>query len=167
MATAHVTAVASPAGFTVRLSNGRSITGPDEVSVRRVAQQIEDQAIRRTMWPEGNRAQMTALAKLFPSMTRWGGSPVPGTDPWEPEALVQWLNSGEPSSGSRHAGLFLLSVWNRDDWATYGLKVPRLRKDDWKGSRRIGRWDVNDAWAAWDDTHRAAALAWLNNPFWP
>jgi hypothetical protein len=120
------------------------------------------------MWPEENCAQMTALARLFPSMTRWDGSSVPGADPWEPEALVEWLNaSGEPTSGSRQAAMFLLSVWNKDDWCAYGLKMRRREKGSHPGSRRIGRFDINDAWAAWDDAHRAAALAWLTNPFWP
>lgn len=121
----------------------------------------------RVEWPKDNRAAMTALARLFPTMVRHG-RPVPGTDPWEPEALVEWLNtSGEPTSGSRHAALFLLSVWNADDWCAFGLRVRRLPKGAWKGRRRIGRWDLNDAFASWDEKHRAAALAWMTNPFWP
>jgi hypothetical protein len=101
-------------------------------------------------------------------MNRRDGTMVPGCDPWDAETLVEWLNtSGEPTGGSRHAALFLLSVWNADDWTVHGLKVRKLGKDDWKGARRIGRFDFNDAWANWDHKHRAAALAWLTNPFWP
>ena len=119
-------------------------------------------------WPDDNCQQMTALARLFPSMTRFDGSMVPGCDPWDPLAIVDWLNtSGEPTSGSRHAALFLLSVWNRDDWAAHGLKLRRRRKGDDPGARRIGRFDFNDAWASWDEQHRTAALAWLVSPFWP
>jgi len=118
-----------PMTFTLRLSSGRTITGPDEISGRRVAQQIEDQTIRRTMWPEGSSEQMSALAKLFPTMTRWDGSKVPGTDPWDPHELVHWLNTGgEPTSGSRHAAMFLLSVWNRDDWCAYGSRCADGRR---------------------------------------
>jgi hypothetical protein len=145
---------------------GHTITGAEH-AVRRYVGERERQLVARTEWPTDNLQQMTALAKLFPSMTQSGGTPVPGTDPWDAEALVAWLNSGTSGSGGRHAGLFLLSVWNADDWTVHGLKVRKLGKDDWKGARRIGRFDFNDAWASWDEKHRAAALAWLINPFWP
>jgi hypothetical protein len=108
---------------------------------------------------------MTALGRLFPTMVRFDGSTVPGIDPWDPVELVRWLNtSGEPTGGSRQAALFLLSVWNADDWTSFGLKRRRQQKGQ---PRRIGRWDMTDAWAIWDDGHRAAALAWMTNPFWP
>jgi hypothetical protein len=146
---------------------GHTITGPER-HARRYIEEVERQRVARTQWPEGNREQMTALARLFPTMCRFDGSMVPGCDPWDPFDLVNWLNtSGEPSSGSRHAALFLLSVWNGDDWAAHGLKLRRRRKGDDATGRRIGRFDFNDAWAVWDAKHRAAALAWLLNPFWP
>ncbi len=116
------------------------------------------------MWPASGREAMTALGRMFPSMTRPDGTTVPGIDPWDPLALIEWLNAGgEPTSGSRHVALFLLSIWNAEDWCSFGLKVRRARNE----VRRIGRFDVSDALAAWDDDHRLAALAWLTNPFWP
>jgi hypothetical protein len=145
---------------------GRTVTGPEPV-VHKWLEDVERQRLATTMWPEDNLQQMSALARLFPSMTQYGGTPVPGTDPWDAGALVDWLNSGAPGSGARHAGLFLLSVWNRDDWMVHGLKVRQPAKGDWKGSRRIGRFDFNDAFGCWDAKHRAVALAWFLNPFWP
>jgi hypothetical protein len=147
---------------------GHTVRGPAS-HVQRFVDQIQQQRIARTQWPKDNRQQMTALARLFPSMNRqhphWEGEMVPGCDPWEPEELVRWLNtSGEPTSGSRHAALFLLSVWNDTDWAKFGLKV---RNEPKTLRRRIGRFDFNDAFASWDEKHRAAALAWFLNPFWP
>jgi hypothetical protein len=155
--------------FTMQIpGTGQQMTGPSEEHVRRVVDSIVAQRIARTAWPKDSEAAMSALAGLFPSMRRFDGSWVAGTNPWQASALVHWLNtSGEPTSGSRHAALFLLSVWNSDDWQVHGLKVRKLGPNDWKGMRRIGRFDFNDAWASWDQQHREAALAWLTNPFWP
>jgi hypothetical protein len=147
---------------------GHTLTGDSEVRVRKVLDSMEAQRIRQTQWPKDNRAQMTALGRLFPTMLRRDGTTVPGIDPWDSAELVTWLNtSGEPTSGSRQAAMFLLSVWNGDDWTAHGLKVRKIPPGGWKGARRIGRFDFNDAWACWDEGHRNAALAWLTNPFWP
>jgi hypothetical protein len=149
--------------FTMELPGlpGHRITGESEEHVLRAVDQLTVQAIKRTQWPPDNYAAMSALGRLFPSMVRFDGSTVPGIEPWDPQALVHWLNtSGEPTSGSRQAALFLLSVWNREDWRGFGLKVRR-------GSQRIGRFDINDGFASWDGPHRRAALAWFANPFWP
>jgi hypothetical protein len=78
-------------------------------------------------------------------------------------AGVAPLAGREVWCGSRHAALFLLSIWNQDDWEAHGLKVRKTIRE----MRRIGRFDLTDAWAAWDEQHRAAALTWLTNPFWP
>lgn len=140
---------------------GHQVTGPNEAHVRGVVEDLTRQMTGRTQWPQDGEAAMTALARLFPSMAGvFGDGPVPGIDPWRPLALVRWLNSGAPTSGSRQAALFLLSVWNRDDWRVHGVKVRR-------GTQRIGRFDIADGFAAWDEQHRRAALAWLVNPFWP
>jgi hypothetical protein len=148
-------------------ARGHTVRGPEK-AVRRYLATVEQQRVAATQWPSDNCQQMTTLARLFPTMNRYDGSMVPGCDPWDPKQLVNWLNtSGEPSSGSRHAAMFLLSVWNREDWMVHGLKVRQPGRKDWKGSRRIGRFDFNDAWGTWDRDHRAAALAWFINPFWP
>lgn len=119
-------------------------------------------------WPADGRQAMTELAGMFPSFAR---RDVPGIAPWEPLELVRWLNtSGAPTSGSRHAALFLLSIWNREDWSDRRAfergQALRIRRSK-ESVRRIGRFDISDAWAVWDEGHRRAALAWLVEPFWP
>jgi hypothetical protein len=130
--------------------DGSLITGPDEASVREFVAAMERQKALRDRWPQDGREAMTALAALFPSMRR-----VPGTSPWEVEALIEWSNSGAPTSGSIWAARFLLSVWNSStNWNVFGLPG-------------AGKFDLFEAWSCWDDHHRKAALEWLEAPFWP
>ena len=80
---------------------------------------------------------------------------VPGTDPWDVDALTEWANGPAPTSGSRGTARFLLGVWNPGaDWTEYGLIAP-------------GRFAVFDAWSCWDEPHRRAVLVGLEAPFWP
>jgi hypothetical protein len=147
--------------FTVEIADGsgQAVSSNNEATARRAAQEIAAQRARQTVWPTDNRAAMTVLGRMFPSLRD-----AAGVDPWDVDALVGWLNTGAYSKAERCAGLFLLSVWNGDDWCAYGLKV---RRPAYKELRRIGRFDFNDAWACWDERNRAAALAWLTCPFWP
>lgn len=109
--------------------------------------------LRAARWPSDGHKAMAALARLFPSMAN-----VDAVDPWDAAALVCWLNSGAPTSGSRHAAMFLLNVWNTDtDWRTQGLKV----------KAGFGRFNLGRAMASWDHEHRAACLRWIEAPFWP
>lgn len=104
---------------------------------------------------------MTALCAHFPSLRG-----VPGTEPWEVVALLDWLvNSGAPTSGSRHAALFVLSVWSSGptDWE----EVAHVNEVPNSDRLRDIRFDLTHAWAVWDDLHRDAVLAWLLNPFYP
>ncbi len=111
---------------------------------------IERGRARRMRWPRDGRQAMAALGQLFPSMRG-----VPGVEPWSVEELIAWCNSGAPTSGSGWAARFLLAVWNPGtDWTEFGLP-----------SR--GKFDLMEAWSCWDDPHRAAALQWLEAPFWP
>jgi hypothetical protein len=128
--------------------DGGVITGPDEESVRGFVSLIEQQRARRDRWPRDGREAMTTLAALFPSMRG-----VPGTDPWNVEMLIEWSNSGAPTSGSIWAARFLLSVWNPStNWSEFGLPG-------------AGKFDVHEAWSCWDDVHRAAAMKWLERRF--
>lgn len=106
-------------------------------------------------WPQDYRQKMVALAKLFPSMRG-----VPGTDPWDVESLIKWMNGPATTSGSWNAAIFLLGVWNpHTDWKKEcGLKVR-------KGG--IGRFDLFRALGCWDAQHEAAFLEWVKYPFWP
>lgn len=104
----------------------------------------------RVCWPRDGRQAMAALGRLFPSLRG-----VPGVDPWSVDDLIAWCKSGAPTSGSGWAVRFLLAVWNPGtDWTEFGLP----------GS---GKFDLMEAWSCWDERHRAAALQWLEAPFWP
>jgi hypothetical protein len=80
---------------------------------------------------------------------------VPGTDPWDALQLIAWCNTGAPMSGSGWAARFLLSVWNPStNWNEEGLPG-------------AGRFELMEAWAIFDDPHRAGVMQWLDAPFWP
>lgn len=66
---------------------------------------------RRALWGEFGAESMTRLAKLFPSLRE-----APGVDPWNAIKLLDWLSSGAATSGNTAAGLFVLGVWNDQDW---------------------------------------------------
>ena len=149
---------------------GRTVRGEPE-HVRKYVEQIARQRVQATMWPSDNRAQMTALARLFPCFSR-EYEHVPGIDPWDPSELVDALNSNGYAPSVRNAALFLLCIWNREDWSdpkfcSPHLKLRRRRKGQLETVRRIGRFDLTDAWSNWDEQHRGAALAWMLSPFWP
>jgi hypothetical protein len=130
--------------------DGGTISGPDEASVREVVASLEEGKRRAARWPEDGPSRMAALARLFPSMRG-----VPGTDPWNVEALIAWTQTGAPTSGSGWAARFLLSVWNPStNWSEHG--VPGA-----------GKFDLMEAWDSFDDQHRAAVMQWLAAPFWP
>ena len=42
-----------------------------------------------------------------------------------------------------------------------------LRKKATEAYQRVGPFDLVAAWSVWDAAHKAAALAWLQAPFWP
>lgn len=96
--------------------------------------------------------KMSLLANRFPTMRG-----IMGTNPWNVDELIAWLNSGAPTSGSKWAAMFLLGVWNPEtNWHTVGLKKSRPAK-----------FDFFSAVAAWDRMHIEAMQEWVNNPFWP
>lgn len=87
--------------------------------------------------------RMTTVALRFPCL-RAG----PGVAPWNPCLLDTWACAA--SSGERHAVAFLLwVVWNPT------------------GPWRVEPFNICDAWSVWDETHRDAALTWLQAPFHP
>ena len=118
------------------------------------ADSLERERKRRERWPSDYRKAMSELAKLFPTMRG-----VPGTDPWNVEQLIGWLNTGAPTSGSWHAAMFLLGVWNPSTkWNQEGV---RMRKG------ASGKFDLFAAFACWDNNHIQAMQEWIANPFWP
>jgi hypothetical protein len=92
-----------------------------------------------------NRLRMAYLAETFHGLRG-----APGVLPWDPQKLARWVRSGARGHGSQCAGRFVLMVWNRDAFDKPGL-----------------RFDVGEAFACWDDSHRGAFLAWAQRHWWP
>ncbi|MCU1277093.1 MAG: hypothetical protein JWM53_639 [bacterium] len=86
---------------------------------------------RRELWGEIGPGAMTRLAKLFPSLRD-----APGLDPWDALKLLDWLCSAAATSGNTAAGLFVLGVWNDEDW----IEVARaeLPERQCNGCRGLG-----------------------------
>lgn len=115
---------------------------------------IERQKQRRSHWNNSLTVAMSELAALFPTMHG-----VPGTDPWNVERLIAWMNTGAPTTGSWHAAMFLLGVWNpHTKWNQEGVKMR-------KGAS--GKFDLFVAMQGWDQQHIDAAREWIANPFYP
>ena len=72
---------------------------------------LDYEAKRRELWGEIGPSAMTRLAKLFPSLRD-----APGVEPWDAIKFLDWLCSGAATSGNTAAGLFVLGVWNDEDW---------------------------------------------------
>lgn len=76
----------------------------------------------------------------------------PGAHPWKPLALRAWLQGkGRVCSPSeRRCAHFVLSVWNPSE-----------------ATNILGPFDMFEALASWDDSHRAVLVEWARNPWWP
>jgi len=86
--------------------------------------------------------RLTALAQSFPALKE-----ADGIAPFEPRILEKWTGSPACNELARHAACLVLNVYNpRTPW-------------------RLGRFDVLKAMRTWDDAHRAAFLAWVQEPF--
>jgi hypothetical protein len=121
---------------------------------RAIRDSIERQRQQRARWPESLTRAMSELANLFPTMRG-----VPGTDPWDVHQLMNWMNTGAPTTGSWWAAMFLLGVWNpHTKWNQEGVKMR-------KGA--TGKFDLFVAMHGWDQQHIDAALEWIRNPFFP
>ncbi len=99
----------------------------------------------------GNPPQSArALARVFPRFVRV----TDNMRCWDPEAL--YLEARRCTEAERHAARFVLGVWNTD-------VIPYL--DDSKIGYELGQLNIINAMAQWDDYHRAAFLAWANEPW--
>lgn len=97
-----------------------------------------------------NERFVRGIIYRFPMLRR----DAPGLTPWKPEKWARWWRtSGAQTSGSYHAVAFVLSVWSGEN------------SDFWR--RRGYSFDVVRAFNSWDPNHRAAFLAWAQNPWWP
>lgn len=92
-------------------------------------------------------ARLRTLADTFPSLNarfRVEGAPL---------LLKCCRDIAESTSGSgaRFAARFILSVYDSDPATAVRLDLA---------------FDLRRAWQTWDDTHRAAYLAWSAAPWW-
>jgi hypothetical protein len=123
-------------------------------AAREIRDSIDRQQRQRARWPDDLHRAMSELARLFPTM-----QDVPGTDPWNAEQLIAWMNTSAPTSGSWWAAMFLLGVWNPSTkWNKEGIKMR-------KGA--TGKFDLFRAMQVWDQMHIDAAREWIANPFFP
>jgi hypothetical protein len=88
--------------------------------------------------------KMTTFAKSFPSMAKASGVAL-----WDAHTLDGWAAETPLSHGELVTARFLLAVWDpAREW-------------------RCGRFDLMEALRVWDEQHRAAFLAWAEDPWWP
>jgi hypothetical protein len=84
--------------------------------------------------------RIAQLAETFPTLRG-----APGLYPWKPRELEDAC--GRLSSGGVHAARFVLACWNSyHPW-------------------RCGPFLVLEAFGTWDDEHRAAFVAWAQDPW--
>lgn len=91
--------------------------------------------------PEFYEERIARLAETFPTLEK---APL---RPWDAQRFDQWA-CRQPSSGLCHAARFVLAVWAANvKW-------------------RIGKFDVIEAFGAWDKFHREAFVKWCSAPWW-
>lgn len=87
--------------------------------------------------------KLAAFARTFPSMAKASGVKL-----WDANTLDLWATESPISPGELATAQFLLAIWDpTHNW-------------------RCGRFDLMDALKLWDDRHRAAFLAWAEEPWW-
>lgn len=104
---------------------------------------------RREVWGTDSAEQMVRLARSFPSLRT-----ADGLDPWNAVAFLAWAVGPACTSGSWHAAMFVLQVWNSTtDWAQVAREerlvaagAPGLRHDTARSALSLGLAD--DAAAA-------------------
>jgi hypothetical protein len=144
------------------VQDGKITYAEDEEALRQYSahrERSEEAARRRRrLWGEGGADSMARLCRGFPSLRR-----VDGADPWDATKILRFACSGH-SHGEVLAAKFVLTVWNSTaDWNEIAHQEGFLTGDE----ERLSRFDIFEAFGVWDFEHRAAALAWLNDPFWP
>ena len=120
------------------------------IDIRNQSTQGSKNSIRWTKEPtKGMNQNQDSITKwqrwalLFPTLKA-----VCEYRPFQPGQLDAWA-AHAPSDGAIHAARFLLALWNN--------------QQSWK----CGKFDVIEAMAVWDAEHRAAFLAWAEEPWWP
>lgn len=101
----------------VVIQDGRVVDADSPEAAAAVAEQLqrgqarEDR--RRDVWGTDGAEQIVRLARSFPSLRN-----ADGLEPWDAVAFLGWALGPACTSGSWHAAMFVLSVWNSTtDWA--------------------------------------------------
>lgn len=110
---------------------------------------------QRERWGAGEQ-RMTRLARRFPSL-----ADADGIEPWDAMRFLRWACTADLTSGRLHAVRFVLQVWNP---STNWIKTAAAH--DLDGGHLLP-FNVIEACGVWDETHRAACLAWIELPFYP
>jgi hypothetical protein len=118
--------------------------GVSDVDQRRVLAERERQLAlegkKRELWGPIGPLAMSRLAKMFPSLRG-----VAGVEPWHVDELLTWLcTSPAVTSGSHHAAMFVLGVWNTStDWSEVAQELPRRSCTECVG---LGRVDADEGY---------------------
>lgn len=112
--------------------------------------------------------RMAALRDSFPSLRlRF----APGK--FDAQEVADFCKSAAVTSGSGNAAKFLLSVWSGPaplrwiDGGDLGGEGGRVEVDDWRWPWGLLPFDLHAALGCWDDGHRRAFQAWVQDPWWP
>ena len=122
----------------------------DEADRADVLEAIAGAQRARAIFDEGRGdsfAAMTELARAFHGLR---SSQAPGIAPWDPVALLEWVQQGQGNHHAQHCAHFVLSVWNAGDTEEV-----------------LGPFNAMRALAGWDRAHRAAFVEWARAPWWP
>jgi len=122
----------------------------DEADRRDVLDAINGARRARQLFDRGygdSQVAMTELARAFHSLR---SIEPPGTSPWDPVALLGWVEAGGASRHELNCAHFVLSVWNLGD------------TED-----AIGPFNAMRALGGWDRANRAANVEWAREPWWP
>jgi hypothetical protein len=140
---------------TVKNAEGQ-MTGPKWL-VEAWRLETQQQAERSSRWPKDRTLAMSVLARSFLSLAG-----APGLEPWNVDTFLPWLCSPERHPSALHAGRFLLGVWNPGaDWQELAAE---LGLSQCASARPF---NLLEAVETWDAEHLAAAVAWMDAPFWP
>ncbi len=160
---------AAPGHVVVELEDGSTLTAPDKAAAARAVADYEATQRRRerqrALWGDGGAEGMQRLCARFPTLAAVDGA---GVGRFDPDQVLAFACAPR-SHGERLAALFVLRVWNAStDWNELAHLpgddgAPPLLEDD----RTLRPFDLMEAWSVWDLAHREAALAWLQDPFWP
>ena len=91
--------------------------------------------------PEGTEAaRITQLAQRFHAIAN-----LDAVKHWDADTLDHWATTA--SHGEKVTAQFVLAVWNQ--WHKW----------------ECGRFDVIEAYGAWDEDHWAAFRSWADKPF--